>query len=347
MLARLHVGKNELIAAEAELRALLERQPDVARGALATRIDGLLGRYADPQLGALARVRLARVLFALGRSDDALAVLDAAGTDDFAVEKLELRGDILSRRNDTAAAITAYRAAVERAGSREGATASRLLQLKLQELELGEPVAGAAPAAADPAAADATPAPDTGATQAMMIGEKKRLGPTLLRALLAASLAGMLGACGMVDYVKSIGDDEEDAALAPAELVEFSPEVDIRKVWSTGVGNGQGKLYNRLQPALYGDAIFAAAQDGTVVALDAASGKRRWKVDVDTELSGGVGVGGDLVLVGNTRGRVIAMESASGTRTVAREREQRGAGSARGGLGRGRGADARRQGDGL
>ena len=164
MLARLHVGKNELIAAETELRALLERQPDVARGALATRIDGLLGRYADPQLGALARVRLARVLLALGRSDDALAVLDAAGTDDFAVEKLELRGDILSRRNDTAAAIAAYRAAVERAGSREGATASRLLQLKLQELELGEPAAGAAPAAADPAAADAT-TPDTGATK--------------------------------------------------------------------------------------------------------------------------------------------------------------------------------------
>ena len=91
-------------------------------------------------------------------------MLDAAGTDDFAVEKLELRGDILSRRNDTAAAITAYRAAVERAGSREGATASRLLQLKLQELELGEPAAGAAPAAADPAAADAT-TPDTGATK--------------------------------------------------------------------------------------------------------------------------------------------------------------------------------------
>jgi len=164
MLARLHVEKNELLAAEGELRALLERQPDEARGALAARIDGLLGRYVDPQLGALARVRLARVLFALGRSDEALAVLDAAGTDDFAVEKLELRGDILSRRNDSAGAIEAYRAAVERAGSREGAAASRLLALKLQELQLGEPAA--APAAAQPAAADAAAtAPDTGATE--------------------------------------------------------------------------------------------------------------------------------------------------------------------------------------
>ena len=146
----------------------------------------------------------------------------------------------------------------------------------------------------------------------MMIGETKRFGPALLRALLAASLAGMLGACSVVDYVKSIGDDDEDAALAPAELVEFTPEVELRKVWSTGVGNGQGKLYNRLQPALYGDAIYVAAENGKVAAIDAASGERRWKTDVDTDLSGGVGAGGDLVLVGNTRGRVIAMESATG-----------------------------------
>lgn len=146
----------------------------------------------------------------------------------------------------------------------------------------------------------------------MTIGETKRFGPALLRALLALSLAGMLGACSVVDYVKSIGDDEEDAALAPAELVDFTPELEMRKVWSTGVGNGQGKLYNRLQPALYGDAIFVAAANGTVAAIDAQTGKRRWKADVDTDISGGVGAGGDLVLVGNTRGRVIAMESATG-----------------------------------
>jgi len=147
----------------------------------------------------------------------------------------------------------------------------------------------------------------------MRTGDMKRFAATLLRALLVLSFAGMLGACGIVDYVKGIGDDDkEKAELEPAELVDFEPELEIRKVWSTGVGNGQGKLYNRLQPALYGDVIYAAAADGTVAAIDAASGKRRWKVDVDTGLSGGVGAGGDLVLVGSDRGRVIAMESATG-----------------------------------
>jgi predicted negative regulator of RcsB-dependent stress response len=164
MLARLQVEKNELAEAEASLRALLERQPDAPRGALAARIAGMLGRYADPQLGALVRLRLAGVLFAAGRSDDALAVLDAAGTDDFAVAKLELRGDILRERNDVAGARKAYRAALDRAGAKPDADVSRLLELKLRELELGEPQSAAATGTGGASAGDAGTS-DTGATR--------------------------------------------------------------------------------------------------------------------------------------------------------------------------------------
>jgi len=159
MLARLQVEKNELAAAEATLRELLERQPDVARGSFAARVDRLLGRHHDAQIGALTRLRLARVLFAMGRSEDALALLDAAGTDDFAVEKLELKGDILRSRNDDAGALAAYRAALERGGEKGDEGGQRLLELKLQELELG-----AEPGVA-PAAAVDVPASDTGAKQ--------------------------------------------------------------------------------------------------------------------------------------------------------------------------------------
>ncbi|MCG3170635.1 MAG: Outer membrane protein assembly factor BamB [Pseudomonadales bacterium] len=141
-------------------------------------------------------------------------------------------------------------------------------------------------------------------------------GGMLARAALLLALGTALAGCSVVDYVKGIGgsdeDGEEKAELEPAPLADFSAEVELRKVWSAGVGNGQGKKFNRLHPALDGDAIFAAAADGTVAAFDAASGERRWKTDVDTDVSGGVGVGGDLVLVGDTGGNVIALESASG-----------------------------------
>jgi outer membrane protein assembly factor BamB len=133
----------------------------------------------------------------------------------------------------------------------------------------------------------------------------------LLRALLVATLLAGSAGCS---WIKSLGDsdDEEEAELEPAELVDFEPEIEVREEWSRGIGNGQGKLFNRLQPAVYGDMIIAASANGTVEAIDAATGKTRWDVDVDTDLSGGVGAGGDLVVVGTDRGVVIALESASG-----------------------------------
>ena len=129
------------------------------------------------------------------------------------------------------------------------------------------------------------------------------------RVLLLGSLLSASTGCS---WLKSIGDDDEEAELEPVELVDFEPEVKIREEWSRGIGNGQGKFFNRLQPAIYGDAIFAAAANGTVESLGAADGKRRWDVDLDTELSGGVGVGGDIAVVGTDKGVVIALESASG-----------------------------------
>ncbi len=137
----------------------------------------------------------------------------------------------------------------------------------------------------------------------------------LMRAVSLLMLAAVLQGCSAIDWVKGIGSggsDEEKAAKAPAPLVAFSAEVELRKVWSAGVGSGQGDKYNRLQPALDGGAIYVAAADGTVASFDAGTGKRRWRVDVRADVSGGVGAGGDLVLVGDTAGNVIALESANG-----------------------------------
>ena len=149
ILARVAVEKNDLATAGKHLEAVLERNPDTARGALAARLDALLGHASDAQLGALARVRLARVQFATGQPDEALATLDAAGGEDFQLQRNELRGDILVQRGERAGALQAYRAAVQAAGTR----VSPLLQMKLRELELGETTPAEAPAPA-PATTD-------------------------------------------------------------------------------------------------------------------------------------------------------------------------------------------------
>ena len=118
----------------------------------------------------------------------------------------------------------------------------------------------------------------------------------------------MLSGCSWMKFWES----DEDKALAPAELVDFEPEVRIRKQWSTGAGDGQDPLYANLVPAMLGNTIYAADDEGRVYAVDTSNGKVRWKQDLDRQLSGGVGVGGNLVLGGDLRGALYALDASSG-----------------------------------
>lgn len=98
----------------------------------------------------------------------------------------------------------------------------------------------------------------------------------------------------------------------PAELVKFDPEIQLKKEWNRTIGDGQGKTYNLLTPVVYGDEIFAADVKGTVVAMDRLTGKVNWKKSLDVPISGAVGAGYGLILVGTLRGEVIALDVSDG-----------------------------------
>ncbi len=98
----------------------------------------------------------------------------------------------------------------------------------------------------------------------------------------------------------------------PAELTKFEAEVELQKQWSRSIGEGQGETYNLLVPAVYGEQIYAADVEGLVVSVDRLTGKVNWKTDLEVPVSGAVGAGYGLVLVGTLRGEVIALDVASG-----------------------------------
>ncbi|KAF1056897.1 MAG: Outer membrane protein assembly factor BamB [Pseudomonas delhiensis] len=100
--------------------------------------------------------------------------------------------------------------------------------------------------------------------------------------------------------------------LPPAELTDIKVEVSLKEQWSRSVGDGQGDLYELLEPAVDGSSIFAASAEGRVMAMQRESGDVLWKKDLDVPISGGVGVGNGLVLVGTLKGDVIALDAASG-----------------------------------
>ncbi|MYE13172.1 MAG: outer membrane protein assembly factor BamB [Gammaproteobacteria bacterium] len=155
---------------------------------------------------------------------------------------------------------------------------------------------------------------------------------TRIHPLSVALLAPLLlvTGCTWFDWLPWIGGDEddEDKADEPTPLVEFPAEAQIERVWRADIGDGLGRKYLRLNPAVVADRVYAADAYGVVEARNRFDGRRLWRVRVDEPdgrafykfwdrrdpafLTGGVGVGDGRVLVGTTRGEVIALDAADG-----------------------------------
>lgn len=101
----------------------------------AAELQRVLDKPADKTLEELARQRLARVLAAQGKAEEALALLDGEAVKAFAASRQELRGDLLVKLERPDEAHTAYSKAKELL-SQDAAIGG--LQLKLDDLARGE-----------------------------------------------------------------------------------------------------------------------------------------------------------------------------------------------------------------
>ena len=132
---------------------------------------------------------------------------------------------------------------------------------------------------------------------------------TRTRWLAAVLMSVALSGCSTVTgWFESDDDDPRE----PAELFDIEQSVKIKKLWSVGVGNGQGKGLYKLQPVIDGDTIYAASANGEVKAISRERGKQVWKNDLEMALSGGVGVSGDALLLGSSDGSVLKLDASNG-----------------------------------
>ncbi|MDJ0711033.1 MAG: outer membrane protein assembly factor BamB [Woeseiaceae bacterium] len=125
-----------------------------------------------------------------------------------------------------------------------------------------------------------------------------------LRAIAVIATTSLLGACGL------FGNDDEE--LEPAELVDFSPSVKIKRLWSAKLGGDAEFLLVALRPAGDGNRVYAASQDGKVSAFDPESGRQLWRTELDIELSAGPGVGEGHVVVLAKDGVAVSLDADSG-----------------------------------
>lgn len=91
----------------------------------------------------------------------------------------------------------------------------------------------------------------------------------------------------------------------PAKLVEFAQTARFEERWHSEVGDSGLSL---LRPALTADAVYAASAKGDLVRLDRTSGKQVWRIKTGITVSGGVGSGEGLVLIGSDKGDVLAYD---------------------------------------
>lgn len=92
----------------------------------------------------------------------------------------------------------------------------------------------------------------------------------------------------------------------PAALGEIKPTYAAKIDWSSNTGKTEKYDYT---PALDASAVYASNAAGEILKLEAANGRQIWRVNVGEPISGGVGVGAGIVLVGTNKGNVHAYDA--------------------------------------
>jgi outer membrane protein assembly factor BamB len=137
----------------------------------------------------------------------------------------------------------------------------------------------------------------------------------------------LLSSCTTISNWFYDEDELEVRRLKPIET-QFTPT----ESWSVDLGQGIGKFYSKLKPAVAYDKVFAANRQGVVSAFDQATGKKVWSKNFATfddkgltsgisnlwsnglsaKIAGGLNVAYETVFFGTENGEVVALDSNTG-----------------------------------
>lgn len=91
----------------------------------------------------------------------------------------------------------------------------------------------------------------------------------------------------------------------PAELTDLKASAKIEVRWDRDVGDLERA---GLQPAVTANAVYAANHEGELYRLDPVSGKKIWKISTGFKLTGAVGSGEGLIVVGGMKSELAAFD---------------------------------------
>ncbi len=104
----------------------------------------------------------------------------------------------------------------------------------------------------------------------------------------------------------------DDDVLPPSPLPDFEPELLVEELWTEQVGDGLDDNFLTLIPAVTERFVYAVSHDGELIKLDRTNGDELWEVDLEEPITGGVGAGYGVVVIGSANGEAIALNEADG-----------------------------------
>jgi len=135
--------------------------------------------------------------------------------------------------------------------------------------------------------------------------KKYAIRPQRLIAAFALGLAMLSAGCDSVTraYDNAFGSGP---AVKPSPLTPITPTASMRIVWQASVGSSEKQVF---YPAVSGGVAYATGAAGNVTGFDTQSGKSTVQLAAGQPVSGGVGFGAGLLLLGTTKGEVLAFDA--------------------------------------
>lgn len=104
----------------------------------------------------------------------------------------------------------------------------------------------------------------------------------------------------------------KDNTEPPAPLVNFSPTLTLKTVWTARTGGNVSQDYLRIGPTFHDEQLLITSPQGQVQALNFKDGNRIWMQKIGVPISSSAGVGENLILVGSHKGDVVALSATDG-----------------------------------
>ena len=123
------------------------------------------------------------------------------------------------------------------------------------------------------------------------------------RKLVSVGVLALITGCSTLSHLNPFASKEK--GNQPAPLTELKAGMAARTVWKAEIG--KSNKY-QLSPALAGNTLVVASNDGNLARIEADSGKQLWRIKAGTDLTTGAGTDGNLIAIGAAKGQLLAFD---------------------------------------